>query len=85
MDTKKYVIFDISEIDYINFDEVLENDRDSLRISNDYKTFVKYRGDMPTSVKSLLTRSKEYNNEEILSILEQENWNFSNSISGTTI
>lgn len=85
MDTKKYVIFDISEIDDIDFNEVLQSNKDSLRVSNDYKTIIKYEGEMPQSIKSLLTKSEEYNYEQILVILNQDNWKINNSISGETL
>jgi hypothetical protein len=73
MDTK-YIIFDFSEVDKINFNEVLETNIDTLRVSNTDKTFVKYVGDIPPSVMSLDTKSEEYNNEEMLNILIQQNW-----------
>ena len=73
MDTK-YRIFDLSEVDKINFNEVLESSIDSLRVSNTDKTFVKYVGETPASVQSLETKSEEYNNQQILDILSTEDW-----------
>lgn len=73
MDTK-YVIIDTSEIDKINFNEVLESNSDTLRMSNDNKTFVKYNGEMPSSIKNLKTKSIEYNNIQMLDILSKSNW-----------
>lgn len=70
----KYVIFDLSEVDKINFNEVLETSIDTLRLSNTDKTFVKYNGVIPTSVQSLQTKSEEYNKQEILDILSTEDW-----------
>ena len=73
MDTK-YRIFDLSEVDKINFNEVLESSIDTLRVSNTDKTFVKYVGNIPTSVQSLETKSDEYNKQQILDILSTEEW-----------
>lgn len=75
LDTRKYVIFDTSEIDKINFDEVLETSASTLRHSvNGLKTFVKYDGDMPQSVSTLNSKSIEYSHPEIISILATEEW-----------
>jgi hypothetical protein len=73
MDTK-YRIFDLSEVDKINFNEVLESSVDTLRVSNTDKTFVKYVGETPSSIQSLETKSEEYNNQQILDILLTEDW-----------
>jgi hypothetical protein len=73
MDTK-YIMFDLSEVDKINFNEVLESSIDTLRVSNTDKTFVKYVGNIPTSVQSLETKSEEYNKQQILDILSTEEW-----------
>lgn len=83
MDTKKYIIFDMFEIDNINFDEVIEDDANSLRFSNDGKSFIKYIGDMPLSIQSLTTKSQEYDYEDFLIILDQDNWSY--SLTGRTI
>jgi hypothetical protein len=70
----KYRIFDLSESDKINFDEVLESSVDTLRVSNTDKTFVKYAGETPASVETLETKSEEYNNQQILDILSTDEW-----------
>lgn len=71
----KYVIFDFSEADKINFNEVKEDSIDTLRKSVDgTKTFVKYVGEMPQSVIELISKSTEYNNFQILEILRTEEW-----------
>jgi hypothetical protein len=75
LDTRKYVIFDTSEIDKIDFEEVLETSASTLRYSvNGLKTFVKYDGDMPSSVFQLSSKSIEYSHSEILAILATEEW-----------
>ena len=74
-ENRKYVIFDVTELNLINFNEVLETSADTVRKSVDNtKTFVKYYGDMPTSVVVLMTKSQEYTHDEILSILSTSEW-----------
>jgi hypothetical protein len=69
------MIFNVSEINKINFDEVLESSEQWLRKSVDEtKTFVKWDGAIPTSVEALLTKEGPYTYEEILIILSTEEW-----------
>ena len=76
MEERNFMIFNVSEINSINFTEVLETSVDTLRIStNGEKTFVKWDGqDIPTSVQDLLTKEGPYTYEEILTILETSEW-----------
>jgi len=76
MEERNFMIFNVSEINSINFTEVLETSGDTLRIStNGEKTFVKWDGqDIPTSVQDLLTKEGPYTYEEILTILETSEW-----------
>ena len=71
----RYVIFDYSEVDKINFDEVFETSIETLRLTEDgLKTFVKWIGDEPQCVSNLTSKSIIYNNEEILAILDNPEW-----------
>lgn len=56
MENRQYMIFSLSEIDLINFDEVLQTSAETLRKSNDNtKAFVKWEGKIITdSVDSSL-------------------------------
>jgi hypothetical protein len=75
MNELKYVIFDFSEADKINFNEVKEDSIETLRKSIDgNKTFVKYEGLMPECVTNLISKSIEHNNFGILEILATEEW-----------
>jgi len=68
---KSYVIIDSSEVDSIDFDQVLETSADTLRYSLDgTQTFVKYEGDQP----SFLSSKQEYTHSEILAILSGSSW-----------
>ena len=76
MEERNFMIFNVSEINSINFTEVLETSVDTLRIStNGEKTFVKWDGqDIPASVQDLLTKEGPYTYEQILTILETPEW-----------
>ena len=72
---RHYVVFNLTEVDTIDFSEVMETSADTLRknLANT-QSFVKYEGDMPPSVVALTTRSQEYSHEEILAFLAGEEW-----------
>ena len=74
-ENRHYVIFDLSEVDTIDFSEVMETSADTLRknLANT-QSFVKYESDMPASVAALTTRSQEYTHEEILTLLAGVDW-----------
>lgn len=76
---RKFMIFNVSELDIINFDEVLETSIDTVRKSvNETKTFVKWEGNMPTCVQNLTTSEGPYTYDEIYDILFTEEWTNSN-------
>tara|TARA_R100001224_G_scaffold108275_2_gene84421 strand:- start:1575 stop:1808 length:234 start_codon:yes stop_codon:yes gene_type:complete len=64
------VIISVSDLGLIDFDQVLETSISTVRKSVDETlTFVKYEGDMPSSVTACTTKSQEYSHSEILAIL----------------
>jgi len=74
-DNRHYVVFDLTEVDTIDFSEVMETSADTLRKNlAETQSFVKYESDMPASITALNTRSQEYTHEEILSLLAGEEW-----------
>ena len=74
-DNRHYVIFNVAELDQVNFDQVLETSAETVRRSVDgTKTFVKYQGGQPTTVAALESKSVEYNHDEILEILATPEW-----------
>jgi hypothetical protein len=77
MEPKYYVIFNVSELDKIDFDQVFETSIETVRKSVDETlTFVKYATDeMPSSIVSLDTKQGPYSYEEILTILLTPEWN----------
>jgi hypothetical protein len=75
MDFRQYIIFDLSEIGFIDFSQVLESSIDTIRKSVDgTKTFVKWDGDTPACISNLTTAEGPYSKEEILAILASEEW-----------
>ena len=71
----EYVIFNVSELPNINFEEVLETSIYTVRKSVDEtKTFVKWNGQIPSSVQSLQTKEGPYTYDEILQILSTPEW-----------
>ena len=78
-----YMIFNVSELEQIDFTQVLETSIDTIRKSVDEtKTFVKWEGDtIPSSVDALITKEGPYTYEEILAILDTPEWNHPNLIS----
>jgi hypothetical protein len=74
-ENRQFMIFNVSELDNIDFNEVLETSKDTVRKSIDgTKTFVKWEGNIPPSVQSLTTKEGPYTYNEILTILEGLEW-----------
>ena len=74
-DDRKFMIFNVSELNKINFDEVLETDINTVRKSVDKtKTFVKWDGAMPDCVYNLTTKEGPYTYDEILAIMQTPAW-----------
>jgi hypothetical protein len=72
----KFMIFNVSELDMIDFTQVKETSIETIRKSNDgEKTFVKWDGNLiPSSVQSLTTKEGPYTYDEILVILSTPEW-----------
>jgi hypothetical protein len=69
------MIFNVSELNNIDFNEVLETSSDTVRKSIDLtKTFVKWEGTIPTCVSNLTTKEGPYTYSEILTILSTSDW-----------
>jgi hypothetical protein len=72
---REFMIFNVSELSNINFNEVLETSIDTVRKSVDLtKTFVKWDGEMPECVSTLTTKEGPYTYDEILQILSTPEW-----------
>ena len=69
------MIFNVSELPQIDFNEVLETSIDTVRKSVDgTKTFVKWDNVMPLCIQSLTTKEGPYSYDEILNILSTPEW-----------
>lgn len=74
-DNREFMIFSVTELDQIDFTQVLETSIDTVRKSVDeLKTFVKWDGPMPECVSNLTTKEGPYNYDEILQILSTPEW-----------
>ena len=84
-----FVIFNVSELSTIDFNQVYETSADTVRKSLDeLETFVKYDSvsyynesgslvePMPSSVKALTTKSQRYSYDEIFVILSTPEWTY---------
>jgi hypothetical protein len=82
-DNREFMIFSVTELDQINFNEVCETAPDTVRKSVDgTKTFVKWDGPIPDCVANLVTRQGPYTYEEILAILATPEWTDPNPMEG---
>jgi hypothetical protein len=75
-ESRQFMIFNVSELNIIDFTQVLETSSDTVRKSVDNtKTFVKWDGEtIPSSVESLTTKEGPYTYTEILDILSGPEW-----------
>jgi hypothetical protein len=73
--SRQYVIFSVSELDQIDFSQVLETSAETVRRSVDGTlTFVKWAGKVPDCVVNLTTKGAYLTHNEILSILSIPEW-----------
>lgn len=75
-ENREFMIFNVSELNKINFNEVLETSEETVRKSVDEtKTFVKWNGiEIPPSVQTLTTSEGPYTYSEIVDILNTPEW-----------
>ena len=72
---RQFMIFNVSELEQIDFSQVLETSSDTVRRSIDLtKTFVKWDGDIPNCVDNLTTKEGPYTYSEIITILSTPYW-----------
>jgi len=71
------MIFDVSEVNNVDFTQVIETSIDTIRTSLDgIKTFVKWDGiEVPSSISALTTKEGPYNYDEMNQILSTIEWN----------
>ena len=72
---RNFAIFSLTELNKIDFSMVLETSAETLRKSVDEtKSFVKWDGEAPEFVETLETLEGPYAYEEMLEILNGEEW-----------
>ena len=70
-----YITFNVSEIDSIDFNQILETSVETLRYSVDKtQTLVKWEGEVPSCVLSLTTKSSYMSYNQILALLSTPIW-----------
>ena len=74
--SRQFMIFNISELPLIDFTQVLETSPETVRKSVDQsKTFVKWDSEeIPSSVNALATKEGPYTYQEIIDILQTDEW-----------
>ena len=73
---RSFLIFDVSELNYVDFSKVKETSADTVRKSVDgTKTFIKWDEVVPDFTGSLSTRQGPYTYDEMLNILNTDEWN----------
>lgn len=78
-ENRQFMVFNVSEIDKIDFNQVLETSIETLRKSIDgKKTFVKWDGDSPEFISNLTTAEGPYTYDEFLQILSTGEWTNTN-------
>jgi len=71
----KYIIFDVSELNLIDYNQIIEHSSETLRYSIDgTKTFIKWIGNDPDFISALVSKSVIYNNEDMMNILHTDEW-----------
>lgn len=73
---RRWMIFPVSELYKIDWNQVLENQNEIMRTTIDgQETFVKWEGfEVPSSVQLLLNKQGPYTLEEIIPIVSSSNW-----------
>ena len=74
-ENRNYLIFNMSEVDSIDFGGVLETSPDTLRLSVDEeKSFIKWEGETPSFITDLTNTEGPYSHSQILEVLSEEAW-----------
>lgn len=75
MGDRTYMIFSSSEMRLINFNEILDDNYETMIFSLDgSKTLVKWEGNQPEFVSELRTIEGFFNKDQMLGILRTPEW-----------
>lgn len=82
---RSYMTVGLSEINLIDFSQILQNNENTVRINNfDTRFLISWDDNEPTFISSLQTKSQVYNYNEILILMDTDEWK-EKPITGTTI
>jgi len=74
-ENRNYLIIPFTEISKVDFNQVCETSAETVRKSIDQtKTFIKWDGDAPSFLSSLEGKQGPYTYNEIIEILNTEEW-----------
>ncbi len=74
-ENRRYLIFPASQLNLVDFNDVLETSSETVRKSLDgTQTFVKWNGNTPEFVTNLTNTQGPYTHDEMLQILSTPNW-----------
>lgn len=74
-ENRRYMIINYSEIDSVDFNQIYQTYKDELRLSLDgTKTVIKWDGDTPSSVESLIYKDGPYTHKDIVTIMVSDEW-----------
>jgi hypothetical protein len=74
-ENRKYLIFPVTELSKVDFNQVGETSIDTVRKSIDHtQTFIKWEGQDPTFISELQDTQGPYTHEEVLQILSTQEW-----------
>jgi hypothetical protein len=74
-ENRKFYILDVSELDLVDFSQVLETSKKTVRKSADEsKTFIKFDGENPEFLENLNSKEGPYTYTEIIEILSGTDW-----------
>ncbi len=78
MTTLHYIIFETSEMNTVNFNQVKETSADTVRRTvegvSPEQGVLKYEGSMPSSITALSTKQGPYTNREVRELLSSSDW-----------
>ena len=75
MNNRQYLIIPVTELGNVDFSQVEESSINTIRKSIDQtKTFIKWEGETPSFISTLVNTEGPYNHSEILTILSTPEW-----------
>ncbi len=74
-ENRKFYILDVSQLDLVDFSQILETSKETVRKSTDEsKTFIKFDGEYPQFLDNITSKEGPYTYNEIIEILSGTAW-----------